>query len=118
MIGLMLIPLVLVNDIAQLTELGFEISATRGTCRTIAASGIDCQVVNKVKEGRPHIVDMIKNDDFVLIINTTEGKQAIKDGKIYADPIQFPDQMGHKTIEMIIPSITIPPCSVISIKSP
>jgi carbamoyl-phosphate synthase large subunit len=63
----------------QLTELGFEISATRGTCRTIAASGIDCQVVNKVKEGRPHIVDMIKNDEFVLIINTTEGKQAIID---------------------------------------
>jgi carbamoyl-phosphate synthase large subunit len=36
-------------------------------------------VVNKVKEGRPHIVDMIKNDEFVLIINTTEGKQAIID---------------------------------------
>ena len=67
------------NVARQLTELGFEISATRGTCRTITESGIDCGVVNKVKEGRPHIVDMIKNDEFVLIINTTEGKQAIID---------------------------------------
>ena len=67
-------------DVArQLNELGFKISATRGTCRTITESGIDCSVVNKVKEGRPHIVDMIKNDEFDLIVNTTEGKQAIVD---------------------------------------
>ena len=67
-------------DIArQLHKLGFQISATRGTCRSISAAGIDCGVVNKVKEGRPHIVDMIKNGDFSLIINTTEGKQAIID---------------------------------------
>ena len=63
----------------HLVELGFEISATRGTCRSISEAGIDCSVVNKVKEGRPHIVDMIKNDEFALIINTTEGKQAIID---------------------------------------
>jgi carbamoyl-phosphate synthase large subunit len=67
------------NVARQLTELGFELTATRGTCRTITESGINCSVVNKVKEGRPHIVDRIKNDDFVLIINTTEGKQAIID---------------------------------------
>ncbi len=63
----------------QLAELGFDIAATRGTCRSISEAGIACSVVNKVKEGRPHIVDMIKNDDFSLIINTTEGKQAIID---------------------------------------
>ena len=63
----------------QLAALGFEIACTRGTCRSIAEAGIDCSIVNKVKEGRPHIVDMIKNDDFTLIINTTEGKQAIVD---------------------------------------
>ncbi len=63
----------------QLAELGFGIAATRGTCRSISEAGIECSVVNKVKEGRPHIVDMIKNDDFSLIINTTEGKQAIVD---------------------------------------
>ncbi|MEM7293331.1 MAG: hypothetical protein AAF420_08055, partial [Pseudomonadota bacterium] len=40
---------------------------------------IDCKVVNKVKEGRPHIVDMIKNDEINMIINTTEGKAAIQD---------------------------------------
>ena len=63
----------------QLAELGFDIAATRGTCRSISEAGIECGVVNKVKEGRPHIVDMIKNEDFSLIINTTEGKQAIID---------------------------------------
>jgi carbamoyl-phosphate synthase large subunit len=63
----------------QLAELGFDISATRGTCRSISEAGISCSVVNKVKEGRPHIVDMIKNDEFSLIVNTTEGKQAIID---------------------------------------
>ncbi len=68
-----------VNVARQLVELGFEIAGTRGTCRSISAAGIDCSVVNKVKEGRPHIVDMIKNDEFSLIINTTEGKQAILD---------------------------------------
>jgi carbamoyl-phosphate synthase large subunit len=67
-------------DVARhLHKLGFEIHATRGTCRSISAAGIDCSIVNKVKEGRPHIVDMIKNDEFSLIINTTEGKQAIVD---------------------------------------
>ncbi|WP_078120545.1 carbamoyl-phosphate synthase large subunit [Thiosocius teredinicola] len=63
----------------KLADLGFQISATRGTCRSISEAGIECAVVNKVKEGRPHIVDMIKNDEFDLIINTTEGKQAIID---------------------------------------
>ncbi len=68
-----------VNVARHLAELGFEISATRGTCRSITEAGISCSVVNKVKEGRPHIVDMIKNEEFALIINTTEGKQAIVD---------------------------------------
>ncbi len=68
-----------VNVARQLNALGFEIAGTRGTCRSITAAGIECSIVNKVKEGRPHIVDMIKNGDFVLIINTTEGKQAIID---------------------------------------
>lgn len=63
----------------KLADLGFEISGTRGTCRSITEAGIECSVVNKVKEGRPHIVDMIKNEEFALIINTTEGKQAIVD---------------------------------------
>ncbi|MFI4895664.1 MAG: carbamoyl-phosphate synthase large subunit [Steroidobacterales bacterium] len=56
---------------------GFTIVATSGTAATLASAGIDCRRVNKVREGRPHIVDMIKNDEIDLIINTTEGKQAI-----------------------------------------
>jgi carbamoyl-phosphate synthase large subunit len=63
----------------QLLHLGFDILATEGTARALSAAGIACQRVNKVTEGRPHIVDMIKNDQIHFIINTTEGKQAIAD---------------------------------------
>ncbi len=51
--------------------------ATRGTAATLQAAGVPCEAVNKVREGRPHVVDMIKNDELSLIVNTTEGKQAI-----------------------------------------
>jgi len=61
----------------DLTQLGFKVFATGGTYDAILAAGVECTRVNKVHEGRPHIVDMIKNDEFSLIINTTEGKQAI-----------------------------------------
>ncbi len=63
----------------DLVKLGFELYATGGTCQAILDAGVPCTRVNKVLEGRPHIVDMIKNDEFSLIINTTEGKQAIID---------------------------------------
>ncbi len=63
----------------DLAALGFELYATRGTCDAILEAGVPCTKVNKVMEGRPHVVDMIKNDEFSLIINTTEGKQAIID---------------------------------------
>jgi len=67
-------------DIAkELAALGFEILATRGTAQTILDAGIDCTIVNKVTDGRPHIVDRLKNDEISFIINTTEGKQAIAD---------------------------------------
>jgi carbamoyl-phosphate synthase large subunit len=58
---------------------GFELVATDGTARAITAAGLACKRVNKVREGRPHIVDMIKNDEVELIINTTEGRQATRD---------------------------------------
>ncbi len=63
----------------DLMDNGFEIVATRGTAQTLSNAGISCTRVNKVLEGRPHIVDMIKNDEITFIINTTEGKQAIAD---------------------------------------
>jgi carbamoyl-phosphate synthase large subunit len=58
---------------------GFTLVATDGTARVLEAAGIACRRVNKVSEGRPHIVDMIKNDEIDLIVNTTEGKQAIRE---------------------------------------
>jgi carbamoyl-phosphate synthase large subunit len=69
-----------IGEIAKrLTELGFELVATRGTAMVIQAAGIDCRRVFKVAEGRPHVVDYIKNHDIDFIVNTTEGKQAIAD---------------------------------------
>jgi carbamoyl-phosphate synthase large subunit len=65
-------------ELAQvLIARGFDIVATHGTANELAQAGVACRRANKVREGRPHIVDMIKNDDFSLIVNTTEGKQAI-----------------------------------------
>ncbi|CAI8815543.1 carbamoyl-phosphate synthase large subunit [Methylocaldum szegediense] len=58
---------------------GFRLVATRGSARVLEEAGIPCVTVNKVYEGRPHIVDMIKNDELQFIINTTEGKKAIAD---------------------------------------
>ena len=63
----------------ELAAKGFDLVATRGTGEALTAAGIECKPVNKVYEGRPHIVDMIKNGDIALIINTTEGKKAIED---------------------------------------
>lgn len=63
----------------ELRNLGFQIVSTRGTAKILKEAGVECTVVNKVTEGRPHIVDMIKNDEVHFIINTTEGEQAIKD---------------------------------------
>ncbi|MCH9005328.1 MAG: carbamoyl-phosphate synthase large subunit [Proteobacteria bacterium] len=60
-----------------LTEMGFDIVATHGTAENLAQAGVSCRRANKVREGRPHIVDMIKNGEIDLIVNTTEGKQAI-----------------------------------------
>ena len=69
-----------VADMArELVDLGFEIVATAGTAQVIEAAGLPVRRVNKVTEGRPHIVDMIKNDEIRLVINTTEGRQSIAD---------------------------------------
>ena len=63
----------------SLQRLGYEIVATRGTARTLNRAGVRCRTVNKVLEGRPHVVDMLKNDEIDMIVNTTEGSQAIAD---------------------------------------
>jgi carbamoyl-phosphate synthase large subunit len=61
------------------TKLGFRIIATSGTQRYLAENGVPCAKINKVLEGRPHIVDAIKNGGVQLVINTTEGAQALAD---------------------------------------
>ncbi len=58
---------------------GYGLVATRGTCAFLNAQNVECEHINKVLEGRPHIVDLIKNGEIVYIVNTTEGKQAIAD---------------------------------------
>ena len=69
------------KDVIELAKIlisrGFQLVATNGTAKTLSDQNIDCERVNKVREGRPHIVDMIKNDEIDLIVNTTEGKRAI-----------------------------------------
>jgi carbamoyl-phosphate synthase large subunit len=64
---------------SDLYELGFKLSATRGTANVIEMSGVPVIRVNKVAEGRPHIVDMIKNREIELIVNVVEDKRAMKD---------------------------------------
>lgn len=69
-----------VVEIAQdLHQLGFELVATKGTAAALTAHGLTVSSVNKVAEGRPHIVDMIKNNDISFIVNVTEDKRAVAD---------------------------------------
>ncbi len=66
----------------DLAAMGFELLATKGTAAAIAEAGVSVQVVNKVTEGRPHIVDMIKNDEIAMVINTVEERRnAIADSR-------------------------------------
>lgn len=69
-----------VIDLAQaLIDMGFKIIATEGTAKALRTFGIECERIYKVNEGRPHVVDMLKNDEIDFIVNTTEGEQAISD---------------------------------------
>jgi carbamoyl-phosphate synthase large subunit len=64
-----------------LVDLGFEIIATRGTAAFLSEAGIACEIVNKVYEGRPNIVDLLKDGQIALVMNTTEGTQAVEDSR-------------------------------------
>ena len=70
-----------VDTMRRLSRVGFRIVATSGTQRFLAAEGIACERINKVLEGRPHVVDAIKNGEVHLVINTTEGAQAVADSR-------------------------------------
>ena len=65
-----------------LIDLGFTLVATSGTQKTLTEAGFECELVNKVMEGRPNIVDKIKNDEITFVVNTTEGRQAINDSSL------------------------------------
>ena len=64
-----------------LVSLGFKVRATGGTARYLENAGVEALRVNKVSEGRPHVVDLIKNGDIQLVLNTTEGAQALADSR-------------------------------------
>ncbi len=63
----------------RLVDGGFRLIATSGTQRDFAAHGIKCEKINKMSEGRPHIVDAVKNGEVQLVLNTAEGPQAVAD---------------------------------------
>ena len=69
----------IIPSIRELIAMGFRILATRGTKRHIEAHGIPCERINKVLEGRPNIVDAMKNGEVALVFNTTEGAKALAD---------------------------------------
>ena len=66
----------------KLADMGFDLLATKGTASAINDAGVACRTVNKVTEGRPHIVDMIKNNEVALVVNTVEERRnAIADSR-------------------------------------
>ena len=71
----------IVESVQSLKKIGFNIIATGGTQKFLDEKGIECTKVNKVLEGRPHIVDAIKNGEIQLVFNTTEGAQALADSR-------------------------------------
>ena len=71
----------ILETMRQLSDLGFKIRATGGTLRYLEANGVPAQKINKVSEGRPHVVDAIKNGEIQLVFNTTEGAQALADSR-------------------------------------
>ena len=71
----------IIAPVKALAEMGFRVIATRGTKRHLEAHGVPCEAINKVLEGRPHVVDAIKNSEVNLVFNTTEGAKALADSK-------------------------------------
>jgi carbamoyl-phosphate synthase large subunit len=71
----------LIDTAQTLTGLGFTLIATRGTAAFLTKAGLTCEIVNKVYEGRPNIVDMLKDGEIALVMNTTEGAQAVEDSR-------------------------------------
>jgi carbamoyl-phosphate synthase large subunit len=71
----------ILDAVKLLSSLGFKVIATSGTQRFLVENGVPAEKVNKVLEGRPHIVDAITNGEVQLVFNTTEGPQALADSR-------------------------------------
>ena len=71
----------MLDAVGSAFDLGYGIAATRGTAAFLGTRGIECDVINKIYEGRPNIVDALKNGEIALVINTTEGRQTIADSQ-------------------------------------
>ena len=71
----------ILEAVRNVSGLGFKIVATRGTAEYLASNGIMADVVNKVYEGRPNIVDLLKDGEIQLVFNTTEGSQSVEDSR-------------------------------------
>ena len=71
----------IVEPLKVLRKLGFDVTATSGTQRYLSENGVEAVRINKVAEGRPHVVDAIKNGDIQLVFNTTEGATALADSR-------------------------------------
>ena len=69
----------IVEPVRRLAALGFRIIATSGTAKALAEAGIKAETIKKVLEGRPNVVDLMKNGEIQLVFNTTEGKQSLQD---------------------------------------
>ena len=116
-------------DPRELAEMGFRIIATRGTKRHLDAHGIQCERVNKVLEGRPHIVDAITNGEVDIVFNTTEGAKALADSfsirrsaLLYHIPY-YTTLAGALAVTEAIKalragSLTSPPCKAMSASAP
>ena len=97
----------MINPCRVLTDLGFKLLATGGTAKVLAEAGVAVEKVNKVHEGRPHIVDAITNGEVQLIFNTTEGRQSLFDSY----------SIRRTALEMKVPCYTTASAARASIKS-
>ena len=105
-----------------LASLGFTFAATRGTQSWLTAAGIACEVVNKVYEGRPNIVDNLKNEEIALVINTTEGAQAVEDSReirsvaLYGKIPYFTTAAGAQAAALAIEALVADDLGVMSLQ--
>uniref|UniRef100_UPI0025D72295 carbamoyl-phosphate synthase large subunit n=1 Tax=Sphingomonas sp. TaxID=28214 RepID=UPI0025D72295 len=98
---------VILAAVRQLTALGFTIAATTGTAKYLESEGLTVEHVNKVAEGRPHIVDRIKDGNIAMIFNTTEGQQSLKDS----------ESIRRSALMSKVPSFTTAQASVAAVQA-